>query len=205
MTCPASWLDLEQYAIGELAPAVVVELEAHLDGCAACRADMHTILDDRRPLPRLASRSRWRSWWALAPAGLVAAAGALMVVGAGESEERRKGGDVSISLVVQRGAEIVENPRFHIAGDRVQAMLTCPDSGTPEAWQWVVFEGDAMGVSVGSGRVDCANDLLLPGAFEVTGDADVEVCVALDPPEAPWFTSEDLAERRHCVRLLAGD
>ena len=173
-----SWLRLEHYALGELPPRERHEVEAHLQTCVRCARRWQTLADDARPMPALPGpRTAWR-WPAIAGA-LALAAAALVWVRIPEpiAPAGFKGGEVALALVLERHGQAVPHPALYRDGDRVQALITCPPGAA--AWRLVVYEGEAPGVIVGMGEVQCGNQVPLPTAFRVRGADAMEVCVEL--------------------------
>ena len=201
--CPISWLRLEQYALEELVGTAVHDVEHHLATCEACRDDLATIRADHRPMRALERsqaskgsnvvRGPW--WWWSVP--LAAAAAALLVLRIERPPEAHKGGELAISVVVERSGHVLPHPTHYEAGDRVQIQLTCPLSRGPAAWVWVGFEGEAPGQVLGRGTTPCGNALLLPVAVELSGTQPLELCVALSPPDPP----ADLGSEVACASL----
>lgn len=99
MTAPTehlSWLTLERLHVGDLSPSAADAAQKHLQTCAACQSNLHTITADQRPLrplmPAPASapvfaphndalpsmRAPKKRWWV--PSVLAAAAAVCVVV-----------------------------------------------------------------------------------------------------------------------------
>ncbi len=199
---PISWLRLETYAV-DMRDATVAK---HLGECPACHGCFAQIRDDVVALPALigSSPSRpKRNWlWWLAPAMAAAAAAILLLVivrrsPAPDHVTTIKGGrQVVLGVVRERSGSIRRDVTTYAAGDRWKLTLTCspdpafaPSSG---AWAgpfvWVdVAVVDPKGVDhpLSPAQLSCGNEIVVPGAFEITGrDANV-VCVVLDPDVIP--------------------
>jgi hypothetical protein len=191
---PISWLRLERLAIGELEPTEAGAVRAHLAGCEACRAGLGAIETDRRRLRPLrlpeAQPRRQRRRWALSVGLAAAAAAALLLLwrdGGGDELPGRRvgikgGGEMVIGLVRERGGAIDRDPASFRDGDRFKVSLTCTRAGEARA-DVVVIQGRQLFRPLGPApRLHCTNNTLIPGAFRVTGDEPIAICVALDPP-----------------------
>ena len=184
MSCigePVSWPRLE---LGERDAAIT----AHLATCAVCRscADMierDVVVLPPLVLPAVAARARW--WlWAI-PA---VAAAALLVVVLRPPPQRAdnitsvKGvGEVVLDVVRERGGTIRTGVTTFAPGDRWKVVVTCsPERGDKGAWIDVaVVEAGAHTADypIAPAHVACGNDVVIPGAFELTGAQPNRVCV----------------------------
>nr|MDQ3370288.1 hypothetical protein [Myxococcota bacterium] len=124
-----------------------------------------------------------RRWWRIAiPALTVGAAALLLAIFVGrlvdpgarrEDLTRVKGvGEVVLGVVRERGGAIREDVHTFLPGDRWKVVVTCP----PQAVAWVVVDvaGDHP---LAPARIACGNRVVVPGAFELTGDAPNRICV----------------------------
>lgn len=216
---PVSWLRLERYALGELAPAERTEIAGHLTACPVCRARADRIaVDSGRQLPPLPaappSRSTGRhpGWLAFAAMGAAAAAVLLAVwTRPGDGPQlggRRiavKGGEVTIELVRERAGSIAWEPTSFTADDRFKLLLTCAPPLRVYA-DLVVLQSDGPAFPGAASRIGCGNRIALPTSFRITGPGDASICVALDPNEPPSRArlagGEPAARGPHvCLRL----
>ena len=197
MTCigqPISWLRLETFALSREDAAI----EAHLAACPACSASFAAITDDVVALPPLAvpEREARRNWlWWLAPAMAAAAAAILLLVivrrdpGLPPNVTTIKGGrQVVLGVVRERGGTIRRDVTTFVPGDRWKLTLTCEPG--PFLWADVaVVDPKTVDHPLTPAQLACGNEVVIPGAFEITGrDANV-VCVSLDPDVIPTRTT----------------
>jgi len=195
---PLSWLVLERYQLGELAPDRRREVVAHLAGCPCCRRCLAEITGDQRVLPPLPlvvpSRRRWGAHFR--PRMLVAAAATIAALAllallypfsslpprAGIPPSRLasfKGGELALSLVRDRHGGIRHHPRRFKAGDRFKALVTCPP-GEKLSGQLVIFQGDAVYFPLHlAAPLGCGNRRPLSGAFQLNGDQPATVCLVV--------------------------
>lgn len=188
---PVSWLRLEMFATGRIADPAIA---SHLTACPTCTHCLDEIRGDLVALPVLAlpaAAARPTRWWTwLVPAlGLAAAAAIALVVlrprPAREDVVAVKGvGEVIVDVVRERAGVIRDDVRSYAAGDRWKVVVTCPPAGS------ATFD---VGVTQ-SGRADvdrplmpttlvCGNRIVLPGAFELTGNQANRVCVTITTAE----------------------
>ena len=217
---PVSWLLLERYQIGEVSAAERRQVEAHLETCTGCQADLDKLVSDDRPLPALPQPEPARPRWSWTLAGVSAAAAAIaLVVGLWApwrppapsaippARIQIKGGELALTLIREREGVITQNPTRFAAGDRFRIELTCPPGRTN--WDVVVFQADqAYFPYAAAGPVTCGNRVGLPGAFSLTGSGPVTVCATVGdvlPPrvDVVGMTFEALAERSVCQSLRA--
>jgi hypothetical protein len=194
---PLSWLTLERYHLGELPGVERQRVEGHLEGCAPCRSCLDQILADGvlelAPLP-VAARPpapppRWRPRWALVGAGLAAVAALVLVTVLPPSPTAPpparigfKGGELSLSLVRQRGTAILHEPTSFAAGDRFKVLVTCSPGSSPSA-DVVVLQGAQVSFPLARVKeVSCGNREPLPGAFSITGQEQAMVCLVAGEP-----------------------
>jgi len=189
---PLSWLTLERFALGELSPVELLEVEARLASSAEDRAILAQIRADQSPLPPLscdppraleqAHDKRRRQAWLALGAGLCAAAALLLVVrdrndaslGAGPNVyDGIKGAEVALRLVSdQRGPQ----PSSFATGERFKAEVTCPPalSGTVRL---LVLQGEQLFEPLPASELACGNLVPWPGAFSLDGSEPAEVCL----------------------------
>jgi hypothetical protein len=218
---PISWLELERFALGELAPAASDRVQRHLTGCllcARCLADIRgpaqaaalPPLPARRPPrpDRAPVRPRWRRrWWTLTGAVAAAAATWLAVPALRPSGTQPKGIDVALTLVRERQGNVHEEPTGYLPEDRFKALVTCPP-GRELAWALVLFQEGSPAAPVASGtNLICANRVPLPGAFRLTGTTRTAVCFVglIGSAQAPSVEASDPSALEQagaaCIRL----
>ena len=193
---PVSWLRLERFHLGDLQGAERETIAEHLAACTACAACLaHIRDDDSRALPPLSvSRPVRRNVFSLFPVRAVAAIGALAATGAlvlglrgnshrGEVEQRWvgesriKGDAIAFSLVRDDDERIAGDAGVYRDGDRFKALVTCPPGATL-AFDLVVYDVGGASFPLEPARgLACGNEVPLPGAFRLTGDADETVCL----------------------------
>jgi hypothetical protein len=205
---PVSWLRLERYARDPSDAAI----RDHLATCPACAACLDEIRTDVVALPPLAvpvraARRRW--WFTLVPA-LAAAAAILLVLlrrpsavdeaNTGEVAIRvpgvKGGPDVIVNLVRERAGTIRTDVRTYAPGDRWKVVVTCP----PDLGTWLdvaVVDGATVDYPLAPAHVACGNQVVVPGAFSITGDRPNQICVRIAPDTPPDRGSPGTA----CVTL----
>lgn len=199
---PISWLRLERHALGELGAAERREIDAHLAGCAACRACAAEIGADQVPLPALPrpravpARPRWSWLWpTLWPTSGFAAAAALVIVivVAARPEPAMlaarvsvKGHDVALALVRERDGAIAHDQADFTPGDRWRALFTCAPPLAPYVDLAVIQDGVAT--FLGASRLPCGNRVPVAPAFRITGAGPATVCLLFDADRAPART-----------------
>ena len=84
----------------------------------------------------------------------------------------------TITLVRERAGSIVTNPDGYRDGDRFSIRVTCP-AGETDITVAITQQGETYSPYPPQ-RIQCGNQVPLPGAFTVTGPGDVQVCAAVD-------------------------
>lgn len=196
MSCigtPISWLRLETYALDKRDAAVA----AHLAECPACSSCFASITDDMVALPALVVTDKpKRTWlWWLAPAMAAAAAAIVLLVivrrepNLPDHVTTIKGGrQVVLGVVRERSGVIRRDVTAYATGDRWKLTLTCEPG--PLVWVDVaVVDPRSVDHPLSPAQLSCGNEIVVPGAFEITGrDANV-VCAVLDPDAIPPRTT----------------
>jgi len=195
---PLSWLVLERHALAELEGPAVSVADAHLAQCAACRSARTRIDEERRVLPPLVLAVAppvpwWKQAWGWGGGGVLLAAAAVLLLlivrkpddGLGDPRVVRvKGaGVVVMGLVRERGGELTFDPPDVRDDDRWKVRVTCAPGGA--AWiEVLVFQaGSPAMFPLAPARVACGNQVVVPGAFRITGGA-ATVCARVTS-EAP--------------------
>lgn len=146
----------------------------------------------------------WKRSWTLGGAGLAAALAALLLFvlvrrdAPPDGDNRfaallhvKGAGDVSVTLVRERDGVITFDPSDVADGDRWKIQLTCAQGGA--VWADVaVLQNGLTSHPLSPQRLACGNEVVLPGAFRITGGG-AELCVALDdrpPPRTRWRRGE---------------
>jgi len=191
---PISWLRLETYALDKRDAAVA----KHLGECPACNHCFAQLSDDIVALPALivpsSSRPK-RTWlWWLAPAMAAAAAAILLLVlvrrePAPDHITTIKGGrQVVLGVVRERSGSIRRDVTTYAPGDRWKLMLTCEPG--PAIWVDVtVVDPKSVDHPLAPAQLSCGNEIVVPGAFEITGREANVVCAVLDPDAMPPRTT----------------
>lgn len=209
---PVSWLDLERYALDELAHAERAQVADHLEACDACRACMADV-SSREPagLPALpaAPESVWwqraGAWTAVGAAAFAAAAVILLLVlrGGPGGETRAgalpparvaiKGGELAIELSRESAGSTALSPDRYQSGDRFKVLVTCPPRQGPMSIAVVVFQDGDVFLPLADQTIECGNRVPVAGAFRITGSTPVYVCAALDQPDLEREQLEETA------------
>lgn len=194
---PISWLRLEQFALSRRDAAV----SDHVAACPACRACLDEIERDVVALAPLAvpeTKPR-RRWWTFAvPAGLALAAAAILLLVLRPRDSATtlppdvtsiKGvGRVEVDVVRARGDVTRDDVRTFVAGDRWKVVVTCaPERAATPVWVDVfVLEHGAgtLDYPLAPAQIACGNAIPLPGAFEISGTAQNDICVRLSSEES---------------------
>lgn len=187
---PISWLRLERYHLGELAPAELEAIETHVRACPACAACLKEVDDGAKvalatlPAPKIKAQAR--SVVPFVVTGLAMAAAAALWIGPFSKVEkdppiawsnRIKGGDVAFTLARDDDELIGDAAGTYHDGDRFKALVTCP-AGLDASWDLVVFErGETSFPLASATRLACGNAVPLEGAFRLTGAEVMTVCV----------------------------
>jgi hypothetical protein len=206
---PISWLRLEHYHLGELPPGEHSQIQAHLDSCPRCRAQLAEIVDDARtlpPLPLPSPAQHAQPWYrrlsillpAVAGPALVAAVALIMLLPPQDSAELPghrvtiKGGELAISLARQRAGSIQHQPSAYMDGDRIQVRISTPPGEQP--WELVVLQQGQAFFPLATGTTPGGNAVVL-GAFELSGPGDAAVCVMIGEgrPERALIEAEGAA------------
>ena len=178
-----SWLKMERYALGEVGPAELAEIDVHLHGCEACQARLDEIRGDLEPMPELPvvlpeRRSRGGVLALAAAAVLVAVA----MPRSGElpgATVAYKGGELALEVVRERDGALSRGATTYRDGDRLAVELSCPPGEAD--WALVVWQGDERVEPFDSSApLVCGNGVAL-GAIEVSGPGEITICAVLDP------------------------
>lgn len=196
---PISWLRLEQLHAEELSDADAKAVRAHLDECAACAACLAKIDSDESirlppvPVP-VPGKIAFLRRAAPVLTALAIAAGILLFLrrppppgddDAGVGPVRIKGGDVSFVLMRDDGLSITEPNATYRDGDRFKVVVTCPP-GASASMDVAVYEAGKPAFPLASpAKIACGNSVALPGAFKLTGDQELTVCLV-------WNTVRDI-------------
>jgi hypothetical protein len=193
---PISWLRLERFHLGATQGPERAAVEEHLATCPACAACLaHIQEDDAHALPPLSvSRPARRNVLSLFPVRAAAALGALAAGGAlvlglrgnGHrreveharlTESRVKGDAIAFTLVRDDEERVTGPAGVYRDGDRFKAVVTCPP-GAGASFDVVVYDlGGASFPLEPARELACGNEVPLPGAFRLTGDASETVCL----------------------------
>lgn len=184
---PISWLRLERFARAGAADATVRE---HVAACPACRHCLDEIERDVVALPPLPAIKPKRAWWkfALPAFGALAAAAAILLLllrprePAPDNVAHIKGvGDVIVDVVRERAGAIRDDVRTFKPGDRWKVVVTCAPSH--QVSLDVAIRERGAGTAdhpLPPARVVCGNRIVVPGAFELTGDQPHRLCVRIE-------------------------
>lgn len=196
MSCigqPLSWLVLERHALDELEGAAAAKAGEHLAACPACSAALGSIRGDVRVLPPLPAVAipirKTRPWMQYAGVGVALAAAALLLLllrpkdpetgGEISNRVRVKGaGVVVMTLVRERDGAVMFDPPDVRESDRWKVQLTCAPGGGATAEIVVLQSGQPAATALAAQRFGCGNNVVLPGAFRITGGAAI-VCAKL--------------------------
>jgi hypothetical protein len=191
---PISWLRLETHSMKR-----DESIAKHLAECAACAACFAEITGDLVALPPLAVPEKragwnWRRWFVPAMAAAAAAIVLIVIVRRDPEVDTTRpdhvagikgAGDVILGLVRDRAGTIRNDVTTFAPGDRFKVTLTC----APGPSLWVdVGVVDSQGVDYPLGvpqQIACGNQVVLRGAFSITGRESNRVCARLDTAIAP--------------------
>jgi hypothetical protein len=213
---PLSWLTLERYALGELAPSERARVEAQIAESPEDRACLDSILNDLTPLPELpvlavarankVAHARKQTRWATYSGALAVAAAALLLVLRPESSvpARRmldngvKGGEIALSLYSDRQGEA---PTTFRDDERFKLFVSCPP-GFEQPLEVLVFQaGQRYRPLARMSAPQCSNHLPWPGAFSLDGAEDVEVCVTWSERADSARKGSELGDDVVCTKL----
>jgi len=225
---PISWLRLERYRLGELSGRERNTVAAHLDTCPVCS---DCLAEANRPIamaplptPKPVSRfSRIRravagqnSSGVTLRLAFALAVLALLVLPGGKSKQLSrlasrtergiKGGEVTVALVQERDGIIEHGATTFAPEDRWKVLVTCPMQQVL-FWDLAVVEVERVTFPLlPSSPIACGNHVPLPGAFRLTADHAVEVCLVLsnDPIDRLGLSALDaksLAGSGTCTTL----
>ena len=216
----ASWLELEQHALGELDSSASQRVAAAIATDAATR-QRHALIESERaertlpPLPALAAAKPPRRWawpWSLGFASAAAAAAATLLflcrgsvpVGVADYPDRqlgiKGGGELLLGLVRERNGTIDHQPGGFSAGDRFKVVVTCSTAASVVG-EVVVVQAGAAFFPLPTVDFECGNRTVLPGAFSLSGEHSATVCLVL---MAAREANPDLdASRAACISLTA--
>lgn len=178
---PISWLRLETFALDGADGGV----RDHVAACPACRQCLDEIQRDVVALPPLHVPAR-RRWWTFAVpavAALAAVAVILIVLRPRDAEQegiaRIKGvGEVVVDVVRDRAGTVRDDVRTFAPGDRFKVVVTCAPSHEVALEVGIREQGaEHADHPLAPARIVCGNRVVLPGAFELTGDKPHRVCV----------------------------
>jgi hypothetical protein len=186
---PISWLRLERFALDPKDSSI----RAHVDACPACKSCLSEIERDVVALPPLVVPAKKRPWWHFAlPALLPIAAAAILflvlrpraVTEPSRNEVRVKGvGVVVIKIVRERAGDIRSDVLTYREGDRFKIVVTCPPDANAH-FDLRVREAGTLQIDrpIAPADLACGNDIVMPGAFSITGSNANEVCVDVTGP-----------------------
>lgn len=207
ISTPVSWMRLERYALGELAEGKDL-VRRHLAECPACASCYARIEADAKlalpPLPAPRARAKAAARWRViagASTGLALAAAVVLAivrvprterVPAEDTARARAKGDVFALTLVRDDAVRFDGARVTFRdGDRFKALVTCPP-GALTRFDLVVYDDAGPSFPLAAtAPLECGNDVALPGAFRLTGQAPMRVCVLWsDASNAPIDRAE---------------
>lgn len=180
---PISWLRLETFAQG----AADADVRDHLAACAACKHCLDEIQRDVVALPPLHVPARKR-WWTFALPAFAAVAAVAVVLfllrprdPVDDGVAHVKGvGEVIVDVVRERAGVVRADVRTFRTGDRFKVVVTCPPTREISLAVAVHEDGsDRADHPLAPARIVCGNRVVLPGAFELTGDRRHRVCVRI--------------------------
>jgi hypothetical protein len=119
---------------------------------------------------------------------------------------RVKGDAMAFSLVRDDGERIPGTEGVYRDGDRFEAIVTCPPGGNVEFDLVVHDVGGASFPLEHARELACGNEVRLPGAFRLTGDAEETVCLVWSegaPPDREELASRGKSDDRALCKVLA--
>jgi hypothetical protein len=188
---PISWLRLERYAIG----GGDARIREHVDACPACKHCLDEIQRDVVALPPLqvSGAAPKRKWWhvALPAFGALAAAAIILLLLRPREPARRENvvnikgpGEVIIDVVRERGGVVRDDVHTFKAGDRFKVIVTCAPSHSVSLDVEVREDGVTQpDRPLAPAQIVCGNGVVMPGAFELTGDKQHRVCAQVTSAE----------------------
>jgi hypothetical protein len=189
---PISWLRLETYALDRADAGV----RDHVAACPACRQCLAEIERDVVALPVLVVPPK-RKWWTLAlPAFAAAAAVAALLFVLRPREPSEEGvahvkgiGEVVIDVVRERAGTVSADVRTFLPGDRWKVIVTCPPTKAVSLDVAIREDGsERADHPLAPARIVCGNRIVLPGAFELTGQRPHRVCVRIEDRASACLT-----------------
>jgi hypothetical protein len=184
-----SWLRLERHALGELPSAEGERVQQHLGDCAMCQTCMDSIVADAyRPLPSLnigTAKARWVWPWRLSCfAGAGAAALLLVSPWTQHGDVRTKGAEAAWELTREHDGTQTTQPTVYVPGDRFKISMTCAEANDRH-WDVVIKQDGRLFFPLAGGTSACGNNVVLPGAFTLSGKTTATVCLLLSDDGAP--------------------
>ncbi len=190
---PISWLRLERFVLDGRDAAVAI----HVASCAVCSACLAEIRSDVVALPPLVApatpeRKPWFNWRWVVPAMAAAAAAIVVLVIIGREPTRHEhvatikgAGEVVVGVVRERAGTIRRDVTTFLPGDRWKVVITCAP-GPSSLWVDVaVLDAAGIDYPLAPAQLSCGNEIVVPGAFEITGSAVNVVCARLDADGIP--------------------
>ncbi len=197
-----SWLKMERYALGEVGPAELAEIDGHLSGCSACMARLDELRADVEPMPELPVVLPGRRWgWGLVALAAAVVLGAVLVPRGGEvpgATVAYKGGELAIEVVRERGGALLRGATSYVDGDRIAVEVSCPPGDVD--WAFVAWQDGERSEPFDTDEpLRCGNGVVV-GALELSGPGDVVLCAVLDPA-GPLTEPGDLPATAACTTL----
>jgi uncharacterized protein YbaR (Trm112 family) len=168
----------------------------HVAACPACRQCLDAIERDVVALPVLVVPQK-RRWWPFAlPAVAAAAAVAAVLFVLRPREPSEEGvahvkgiGEVVLDVVRDRSGTVREDVRTFLPGDRWKVIVTCPPTKTVNLEVAIREDGgERADHPLAPARIACGNRIVLPGAFELTGQRPHRVCVHIEDRASACLT-----------------
>ncbi len=117
-----------------------------------------------------------------------------------------KGDDFAMLLLRERNGQMRENPKKYLNGDRFRVFASC-SKGQKLSWDAVLFQGNEVYFPYPHPvPLSCQNRAPLPGAFKLSGNKPVTVCLlpGAQTTARPLLTQEGraaLPKNSVCVEL----